>query len=86
MGRRVRRHRKDLVAAAAAYGVSNLRVFGSVARSDDHSDSNGARDTGHLHVTYYDNFFQNFSSRTPSLRFGTGHVFNNYFVNGSTGL
>ena len=39
MGRRVRRHRKDLVAAAAAHGVSNLRVFGSVARGEDHPDS-----------------------------------------------
>jgi pectate lyase len=51
-----------------------------------HSDSNGSEDTGHLHVTYYDNWFQNFDSRTPSLRFGTGHVYNNYFVNGSTGV
>jgi pectate lyase len=51
-----------------------------------HSDSNGSEDTGHLHVTYYDNYFQNFGSRTPSLRFGTGHVYNNYFVNGSTGV
>jgi pectate lyase len=51
-----------------------------------HSDSNGTEDTGHLKVTYYDNFFQNFDSRTPSLRFGTGHVFNNYFVNGSTAV
>jgi hypothetical protein len=39
MGRRVRRHRKDLVAAAAAHGVSNLRVFGSVARGEDRADS-----------------------------------------------
>ena len=39
MGRRVRRHRQDLVTAAAAYGVSNLRVFGSVARGEDHADS-----------------------------------------------
>jgi hypothetical protein len=39
VGRRVRRHRKDLVAAAAAYGVSNLRVFGSVARGEDRADS-----------------------------------------------
>jgi pectate lyase len=51
-----------------------------------HSDSNGAEDTGHLRVTYYDNYFQNFDSRTPSLRFGTGHVFNNYFVNGDTAV
>ncbi|MGH3274804.1 MAG: helix-turn-helix domain-containing protein [Streptosporangiaceae bacterium] len=39
VGRRVRRRRKDLVAAAAAYGVTNLRVFGSVARGQDRSDS-----------------------------------------------
>ena len=39
VGRRVRRHRKDLVAAAAAHGISNLRVFGSVARGEDRPDS-----------------------------------------------
>jgi len=39
VGRRVRRHRNDLVAAAAARGVSNLRVFGSVARGEDRPDS-----------------------------------------------
>ena len=39
VGRRVRRHRKDLVAAAAVHGVSNLRVFGSVARGEDRPDS-----------------------------------------------
>jgi uncharacterized protein len=39
VGRRVRRHRKDLVTVAAAHGVSNLRVFGSVARGEDRPDS-----------------------------------------------
>ena len=39
VGRRVRRHRKNLVAAAAAHGVSYLRVFGSVARREDRADS-----------------------------------------------
>ena len=39
VGRRVRRHRHDLIAAAAAYGVHNLRVFGSVARGEDRPDS-----------------------------------------------
>jgi uncharacterized protein len=39
VGRRVRRHRNDLVAAAAANGFSNLRVFGSVARGEDRPDS-----------------------------------------------
>jgi predicted nucleotidyltransferase len=39
VGRRVSHHRKDLVAADAAHGVSNLRVFGSVARGEDCPDS-----------------------------------------------
>ena len=39
VGRRVHRRRRDLVAAAAAHGVTNLRVFGSVARGQDRPDS-----------------------------------------------
>ncbi|KAG9186759.1 pectate lyase [Alternaria panax] len=44
-----------------------------------HSDSNGAEDTGHLHVTYANNYWNNISSRTPSIRFGTGHIINSYY-------
>jgi predicted nucleotidyltransferase/DNA-binding XRE family transcriptional regulator len=39
VGRRVRRYRHDLIATAAARGVQNLRVFGSVARGEDRPDS-----------------------------------------------
>jgi predicted nucleotidyltransferase len=39
VGRRVRRRRHDMVAAAATHGVRNLRVFGSVARGQDRPDS-----------------------------------------------
>jgi len=39
VGQRVRRRRKALTAAAAAHGVTNLRVFGSVARGQDGPDS-----------------------------------------------
>jgi uncharacterized protein len=39
VGRRVRRHRQEIIAAAAAHGVRNLRVFGSVARGEDRPDS-----------------------------------------------
>lgn len=35
LGRRVRARRRELLAAAAAHGVTNLRVFGSVARGED---------------------------------------------------
>ncbi|MFJ7214598.1 polysaccharide lyase family 1 protein [Amycolatopsis sp. NPDC098790] len=44
-----------------------------------HSDNNAAEDTGKLHVTYSHNWFENVNSRMPSLRFGTGHAYDNYF-------
>jgi pectate lyase len=51
-----------------------------------HSDSNASEDTGKLHVTYDHNFFKNCDQRTPSIRFGTLHAYNNYFLNGTTGI
>jgi predicted nucleotidyltransferase/DNA-binding XRE family transcriptional regulator len=39
VGRQVKRKRRDLVTAAAAHDVTNLRVFGSVARGEDRPDS-----------------------------------------------
>jgi predicted nucleotidyltransferase/DNA-binding transcriptional regulator YiaG len=39
VGQRVRRRRRDVIAAAAARGVTGLRVFGSVARGEDRPDS-----------------------------------------------
>ncbi|TEY86607.1 hypothetical protein BOTCAL_0005g00280 [Botryotinia calthae] len=51
-----------------------------------HSDKNAAEDTGHLTVTQHNNYWSNIGSRTPSFRFGTGHVFNSYFLNANTGI
>ncbi|KAG8971432.1 hypothetical protein FRC05_011111 [Tulasnella sp. 425] len=60
-----------------------------------HSDNNGSEDKGHFLVTYHHNYFNHLASRRPSLRFGTGHVYddsrlgaqmlaeNNVFVNQS---
>lgn len=39
LGRRLRRRRSALIAAAERRGASNLRVFGSVARGEDGPDS-----------------------------------------------
>ena len=39
LGRRLRQHRKAVLACAARRGATNVRVFGSVARGDDHDDS-----------------------------------------------
>lgn len=44
-----------------------------------HSDSNADQDTGKLRITYHHNSFVNVGSRLPSLRFGTGHIFNSVF-------
>lgn len=35
----IERHRAELLALAAQYGVADLRVFGSMARGDDDADS-----------------------------------------------
>ncbi|AEN09222.1 MULTISPECIES: polysaccharide lyase family 1 protein [unclassified Streptomyces] len=51
-----------------------------------HSDSNASEDTGHLHVTYHHNHFQNVYSRIPSLRFGTGHFYDNYVQGADTAV
>ncbi|EXF73127.1 pectate lyase [Colletotrichum fioriniae PJ7] len=51
-----------------------------------HSENNGAEDTGHLRITYANNYWANFGSRGPSLRFGTGHVYNSYYLNGNSGI
>ncbi|CAG9990763.1 unnamed protein product [Clonostachys byssicola] len=44
-----------------------------------HSDSNASEDKGHLRITYANNYWKNVGSRTPLFRFGTGHIYNNYY-------
>lgn len=51
-----------------------------------HSDKNGAEDKGHLTVTYNNNYWRNINSRTPSIRFGTGHIYNNYYEDVNDGI
>ncbi|KIJ51629.1 polysaccharide lyase family 1 protein [Sphaerobolus stellatus SS14] len=45
------------------------------------SDNTGSEDSGHLRVTYHHNHFLDVNSRTPSLRFGTAHIYSNFFEN-----
>jgi len=50
-----------------------------------HSDDNASEDTGHLRVTYHDNWFANCDQRGPRVRFGNPvHVYNNYYSNSGT--
>lgn len=52
-----------------------------------HSDSNSSEDKGKLHVTYANNYWYNINSRAPSVRFGTVHIYNNYYLSiGTTGV
>lgn len=46
-----------------------------------HSDSNTEEDAGKLRVTFYDNLFTRIVQRTPRVRFGNIHLFNNVFDN-----
>jgi pectate lyase len=77
----------DITHAADWITVSNNYIHDHIKCSlIGHSDSNAKEDTGHLHVTYDHNYFRNCDQRTPSIRFGTLHAYNNYFVNGTTGI
>jgi pectate lyase len=38
-------------------------------------------DKGKLNITYHHNYFVNCLERSPSIRFGRAHVFNNYYQN-----
>jgi pectate lyase len=44
------------------------------------SENTGDEDSGHLRVTYHHNFFNQVDGRNPSIRFGTGHIYNNYYL------
>ncbi len=46
-----------------------------------HSDNNDEEDAGKLRVTFHDNLFTRVVQRTPRVRFGNVHLFNNVFDN-----
>lgn len=50
-----------------------------------HSDSNGDEDVA-IQVTYANNYWYNLNSRTPSFRFGHGHIYNNVFDDNNDGI
>ena len=47
------------------------------------SSDGATADIGRLRVTIHHNLFQNTGQRTPRLRFGLDHVYNNYYVIGN---
>lgn len=42
-----------------------------------HSEDNGDQDRGYLRASYHHNWFDNTATRTPRVRFGYAHVWNN---------
>lgn len=77
----------DVTHASDFVTISNSHIHDHYKASlVGHSDKNSAEDTGKLHVTYANNYWQNINSRAPSLRFGTAHIFDSLFVNVSNGI
>lgn len=72
----------DITHAADYITVSNTHFHDHYKSSlVGHSDDNGDEDTGHLIITYANNYWSNVNSRGPSFRFGTGHIFNSFMEN-----
>ena len=77
----------DITHAADFVTVSNSFLHDHYKASlVGHSNNNGAEDKGHLTVTYVKNYFKALNSRGPSFRFGTGHLYNNFYENVSDGI
>ncbi|KXG54461.1 Pectin lyase fold/virulence factor [Penicillium griseofulvum] len=77
----------DVTHAADYVTISNNFIHDHYKASlIGHSNSNSAEDTGHLLVTQNNNFWNNLNSRGPSFRFGTGHIYNNYYLNVADGI
>ncbi|EKM76092.1 hypothetical protein AGABI1DRAFT_87431 [Agaricus bisporus var. burnettii JB137-S8] len=76
----------DITHGCTGITVTNSRLHdhwkGSLV---GHSDSNGSEDTP-MTVTYANNWWHNLNSRTPSFRFGHGHIFNNVFDANADGI
>ncbi|KAL0577832.1 hypothetical protein V5O48_004160 [Marasmius crinis-equi] len=76
----------DITHGVTGITVSNSKLYNHWKASlVGHSDSNGSEDTP-MTVTYVGNYWSNLNSRTPSFRFGHGHIFNNFFENNGDGI
>ncbi|CAM1506461.1 Fc.00g061020.m01.CDS01 [Cosmosporella sp. VM-42] len=78
----------DVTHASTLVTVSNTKLHDHYKASlVGHSDNNADEDTGSLTVTYANNHWSNINSRAPSVRFGTVHVFNNFYEDiGTSGI
>jgi len=76
----------DITHGCTGVTVTNTKLYTHWKASlVGHSDSNGAEDTP-MTVTFANNYWFNLNSRTPSFRFGHGHIFNNVFDSNNDGI
>lgn len=76
----------DITHGCTGVTVTNSKLYNHWKASlVGHSDSNGSEDTK-ITVTYANNYWSNLNSRTPSFRFGHGHLFNNFFEGNGDGI
>jgi pectate lyase len=73
------------VTGNAAFVTISWNVFRNAHKTHLVGASDG--DNFDRRITYHHNFYENVRQRTPSFRFGTAHIVNNYYKGlGSTGI
>ncbi|KAF5337817.1 hypothetical protein D9758_015714 [Tetrapyrgos nigripes] len=76
----------DITHGCTGVTVTNSKLYDHWKASlVGHSDNNGAEDVA-ITVTYANNYWTDLNSRTPSFRFGHGHIFNNVFDDNNDGI
>ncbi|KDR74283.1 hypothetical protein GALMADRAFT_211890 [Galerina marginata CBS 339.88] len=76
----------DITHGCTGVTVTNSKLYDHWKASlIGHSDNNGPQDVK-ITVTLANNYWTNLNSRTPSFRFGHGHIFNNVFDSNNDGI
>ena len=75
----------DIKNAASFITVSNTEFHDHFKAVLISSGDDSFQDTS-IRITFHHNYFHHLGSRTPLLRFGKAHIFNNYFKNCNSGI